>query len=371
VLASTKVFSDFGSTARASAAQSIVPGRCSNCFSLQKDLEFGSTSKARMNRRELLKYAGGVASGGWLGGTFAQNAWPSRPIKLLLPFSSGGPTDTVARLVAVRLGERLRQPIVPENREGAGGVVAAELAVHASPDGYTLLFHSSGLAIITAIHRHMRFDPTRDLQPIGMVSTTPLVLVANNSLPAASPAEFFDYLRKNPGKLNYGSGGVGNATHVGMEQILQATHTSATHVAYKGTAPAMLALIGGQVQFMSDSLSTSLPYILDGRVRAVAILSKSRAATLPNVPTLSETLVRDLDQSAWQGIWAPKGTSPSIVSSVNNALLAVLAEPALKAQLERMNVFVHPSSPGELGTFLVEEIGRWKAVAQASGISVE
>jgi tripartite-type tricarboxylate transporter receptor subunit TctC len=324
-----------------------------------------------MNRREVLKYSAGVAAGALASGAFAQAPWPTRPIKLLLPFSSGGPTDVVARLVAARLGERLGQPIVVENREGAGGIVAAELAVHAPPDGYTLLFHSSGLAIITAIHRNLRFDPARDLEPIGMVSTTPLVLVANNSVPAGTPAEFFDYLKKTSGKLNYGSGGVGNATHVGMEQILQATHTSATHVAYKGTAPAMLALIGGQVQFMSDSLSTSLPYILDGRVRAVAMLSKSRAATLPNVPTLSETVVPGLDQSAWQGIWAPQGTSPAIIASINQALLAVLAEPALKAQLERMNVFVHPSLPNELGTFLVEEIGRWKTVAQASGISVE
>ena len=324
-----------------------------------------------MKRRELLQHSTAVLACGIVPAALAQPAWPTRPIKLVLPFSTGGPTDSVARLVAVRVGERLGQPIVVENREGAGGLVAAEAVVHAQPDGYTLLFHSSGLAIITAIRRSMRIDPVKDLEPIGMVSTTPLVLVANNAVPAGTPTEFFDHLRQNPGKLNYGSGGVGNATHVGMEQILQATRTSAVHVAFKGTAPAMLALMSGQVQFMSDSISTALPFIRDGRVRAVAILSKSRAATLPNVPTLAETLVPDMDQAAWQGIWAPRGTSPAIVATIHSALNAVLGDPALKAQLERANVFVKPSTPKELGSHLVEEIARWRVVAQAAGIAVD
>ncbi len=299
------------------------------------------------------------------------DGWPSRPIKLILPFAPGGPTDAVARLVAVRLAERLGQPVAVENREGGGGIIAAEAVMRAPADGYTLLFHTSGIAILPAIHRNLRFDPVKNLEPVGMVSTIPMVLLVNNSLPANTPAEFFEYLRQNQGKLNYGSGGVGNATHVGMEQILQATRTSAVHVAFRGTAPSMVALIGGQVQFMSDSLITALPQIQAGRVRPIAILTKTRVASLPNVPTLSETVIPGMDQSAWQGIWAPPGTSPAIVTAANAALNAVLNEPAVRSQLEKGNVAIRTSSPAELGAFLAADIDRWKAVAQYAKIVVD
>lgn len=324
-----------------------------------------------MKRRGFLTHTGILALAVMSTKVLGQSSWPARPIKLVLPYAAGGPTDVVARLVAIRLGQRLGQPIVVENRAGAGGIIATESVVQAAPDGYTLLYHSGGLAVASAVYKNLRFDPSRDLATVGMTATIPSVLLVHPSIPADTPQAFFDYLRANPGKLAYGSGGVGNGSHLGVERILHDTGTSAVHVAYKGTAPAMVALVGGQVQFMVDALSSALPHIQDGRVRAIATLSATRAPQLPKLPTLAETVLPGTDQSAWQGILAPAGTPAPIIQNLNANLNAVLADPEVRNQLEQMSVAIRPSSPEEFGSLLAKDMARWAQVAQLANISLD
>lgn len=301
----------------------------------------------------------------------AAQPWPARPIRLVLPYAAGGPTDILARALAARLSASLGQPLVVENKTGASGNIACEAVARAEPDGYTLLYHSSGLAISPALHRTLSYDPIRDFTPVARTAVIPLVMMATPALPAANIAAFVAYLRQHPGKLSYGTGGVGNITHLSVALFLHATQTRAVSVPYKGTAPAMMAMLGGQVQFMADAVSSALPYIRDGRARALVTTGAKRAVVLPNVPTLAETIMPGFEASTWHGVLAPAGTPQTVVQRLNAALRAAVAEPGIVRQFTQQGVELQASTPEQFGAYLRAEVERWRNAVDLAGIQPE
>ncbi|AWP74096.1 Bug family tripartite tricarboxylate transporter substrate binding protein [Bordetella bronchiseptica] len=324
------------------------------------------------NRRRMLTAMAGMA--GMTAFPFAHGsagAWPERPIRLILPYAASGPTDVVARRIAARLAERLGQQFIVENKPGAGGNIASEFVAKSAADGYTALYHSSGIAIAPALYSKMGYDPARDLAAVAMPASIPAIIIAGPALPAsvATPAQFVQYLRDNPGKLSYGSGGVGNITHLAVELMLQETGTQATHVPYKGTAPAMVDLIGGRVHFMLDALSTALPAIREGRARAIAVTSQQRAAVLPDVPTLAETVIPKFAATTWHGVFVPASTPAAVVARLNAQINLVAQEPELARQFAEQAVELHASTPAAFAAFLGEEIARWGTAAREAGVT--
>lgn len=325
-----------------------------------------------MHRRKLLSLiVGGVASGFAPGASAQGDNWPHRPVRMIIPYAVGGPTDLAARAICARLSERLGQPFVVENRPGAGGSMATENVVNAAPDGYTLLYHTSGLASNTALYKNLRFDPRKDLAPVGQTIALGAVLLANPNLPAADPRQLFAYLKANPGKVSYGSGGIGNGSHLEMEAILQATGTKAIHVAYKGTAPAMLDLMRGDVQLAIDAVSTAFPRIREGRVRALAVLSATRDPALPNVPTLAESGIPGYRGDGWNGVWAPVKTPPRLLERISTELAATLADPQVRAGIEQPGIQLRPSTLAQFAALINAEIDRFEQIVRTAKITVE
>lgn len=327
------------------------------------------------NRRHFLASLGatGTLAGTSLLGVRAQEAWPAKPIKLLLPYAAGGPTDVVARTLAARLGTRLGQQVVAENKLGAGGNIASEFVAKSRPDGYTALYHSSGIAVTPALYKNMGYDPATDFTPVAMPASIPAIIVAGPGLPAhiTTLAQFIAYLKANPAQASYGSGGIGNITHLGIELLLKGTGTQAVHVPYKGTAPAMTDLIGGRTTFMLDALSSALPFVRDKRVRPLAVTSLQRAAVLPEVPTVAETVLPGFEATTWHGVLLPKGVPQPIVARLNAEINRIVADPEVLQQFGPQGVQLHASSPEQFDRFLQAEIKRWTSVAREAGVQPE
>ncbi|SSW64965.1 Bug family tripartite tricarboxylate transporter substrate binding protein [Achromobacter agilis] len=298
-------------------------------------------------------------------------AWPAQPIRLILPYAAGGPTDVLARAVAQHVARELGQPVIVENKTGASGNIAGETVARARPDGYTLLYHSSGLAISPALYRQLPYDPVRDFAPVGMTASIPLVLMTANSLPPTDTREFIAYLKNRPDALSYGTGGVGNITHLSVALFLHATGTRAVGIPFKGTNPAMVAMLGGQVQFMVDAISSALPYIRDGRVRALAVTGAERSPVLPQVPTLREAGLEDLTMSTWQGVLAPAATPQPVIQRLNQALTAAVRDPAIAGPFTAQGVDLRSASPAEFQAYLGQEVRRWGDAVRMAGIQPE
>ncbi|SPA39632.1 conserved exported hypothetical protein [Cupriavidus taiwanensis] len=298
-------------------------------------------------------------------------AWPEKPVRLILPYAAGGPTDAVARALATRMSQQLGQPMVVENRVGASGNIACELVARSAPDGYTVLYHSSGFAISPALYKRLSYDPLRDFAPVAMTATIPAVLMVNPSLPVATMAQFEQYLKARPGKLSYGTGGVGNITHLLVALLLQARGLQASHVPYKGTAPAMTDLIGGQTQFMLDAVSSALPFIRDGRVRALAVTSERRVAALPDVPTLAETVMPGFVAPTWHGMLVPARTPAPVIQRLNAAANLAAQDPTVRAQFAPQGVSLQASTPERFAGYLRTETSRWADAARAAGVEPE
>lgn len=298
-------------------------------------------------------------------------AWPAQPIRLILPYAAGGPTDVLARAVAQHVARQLGQPVIVENKTGASGNIAGETVARARPDGYTLLYHSSGLAISPALYRQLPYDPVRDFAPVGLTASIPLVLMTANALPPTDTREFIAYLKARPDALSYGTGGVGNITHLSVALFLHSTGTRAVGIPFKGTNPAMVAMLGGQVQFMVDAISSALPYIRDGRVRALAVTGAERSAALPQVPTLREAGLADLTMSTWQGVLAPAATQQPVIQRLNQALTAAVRDPAIAGPFTAQGVDLRSSSPAEFQAYLGQEVRRWGDAVRMAGIQPE
>jgi len=303
-------------------------------------------------------------------GAFAAG-FPERPVKLILPYAAGGPTDAIARALAQKMAAELGQPVVVDNKVGASGDIGTVFVANAPADGYTVLYHSSGIALSPALKKKPPYDPLKDFASVSWVATIPGVLVANPKVPATNVAEFVKLLKSQPGRLAYGSGGSGNGSHLAMVQFLQAQHAEAIHVPYKGTNPALMDLIGGQVNFMIDAISTSLPYIRDGKLRVLAITGLQRSPLVPDVPTLNESGMPGYSFQTWQGLLVPAATPPAVVARLNAAAVKAANDPEIQRMFSAQGVVMRGSSPAEFTTMLKGEVAYWAKAVKAAGIEPE
>ena len=261
--------------------------------------------------------------------------------------------------------------MIVENKPGANANIAAELVARAPADGYTFMYNTSSLALSAVLYSKLNYDALKDFAPVALTAVVPMVLVVHPSVPAKTVPEFIDLLKKNPGKMVYGSAGNGNVTHLGAFQFLQANGLSATHVPYKGSSPALVDLAGGQTQFMTDTINSALPYIRDGRMRALAVTSAKRSPVLPDVPTLQESGMAGFEVGAWQGVVMPAKTPPEIVNKLNAEITKALKNPAVLEKLAAQGAQPLGSTPEQYGAYLRSEIQRWGEVAKATGAKLD
>jgi tripartite-type tricarboxylate transporter receptor subunit TctC len=300
-------------------------------------------------------------------------AYPSRPIKMVVPFPPGGPTDGMARIVADRLGAFLGQTIVVESHGGgAGGSVGAKVVAAADPDGYTLLITPGGaLTTGPAVHKDIGYDPAKVFAPVGLLIETPLIISVHPSLPVQSLAELVTFAKANPGKISWGSQGFGTAPHLLAEMFKLETGVNIVHVPYRGTGPLLAAILAGEVQMIADPSTTCLVHIQSGKLRPLAIAGAERFAKLPDVPTTPEVGFPKLQAPFWLGVVAPAGTPRAIIDKLNAAFRDSLAQPETRALLAKLGAEVKIGTPDEFGTMLARELAQWTAVVDAANIKVE
>jgi tripartite-type tricarboxylate transporter receptor subunit TctC len=298
-------------------------------------------------------------------------AWPSKPIRMVVAFPPGGPTDIVSRVIAQRLSEQLGQQVIIDNKPGAGGNIAAELIANAPADGHTLFYNTSAVVIGPALYSKVNYDTLKDFAPVALTASVPMVLVVNPNLPARSVKEFLDLARSKPGQLNYSSSGTGTITHLASAMLSTQTGIQTQHVPYKGSAPGLVDLASGQTQFMIDTINTVLPYVRDGRLRGLAVSSIKRSSVLPDLPTLHESGLSGFDASAWQGIMAPAATPSDIVQRLNTEVNKALAHPEVRAKLAAQGADVLGGTSAEYAAYLRSELPRWAKAVKDSGAKAD
>ena len=301
------------------------------------------------------------------GNALAQDRWPSRPLKLILPFPPGGGTDILGRQIAEKLGERLGQPVVAENRGGAGGNVGAEAAAHSAPDGYTLVLVAPSLAISPTLYAKLNYDPVKDLQPVTLVATIPNVLLTQPQF-ASSLREFIAKVKQKPGGYNFGSGGPGTSNHLGGELFNILAGTKLIHVPYKGVNLAMQDVMAGRIELVVIGLPAALPQIRNGRVKALAVIAPQRHESLPDVPTAAEAGLPNYDVTTWYGVLTVAGTPRPIVDRLNRELIAVMTSADMKQKLAAQGTDVRTSTPDEFAAYIKSEIAKWADVIHKAGL---
>lgn len=298
-------------------------------------------------------------------------AYPTQPIKLMVPWPPGGGVDTTARMISEPIARRLGQPIVVDNRGGAGGNIGTEMAARMKPDGYNLLMASiSPNAVNVHLYSRLGFDPIKDFAPIVYVSNVPNILVVPEDSPARTVQDVIDMARANPGKLNYGSGGIGSSQHLAAVQFMSAAKIDIVHVPYKGTAPAESDLVAGHISLMLDT-TTCLPFVAAGKLRALAVASKKRNPQLPNVPTFDEAGLPGVYASSWYGLMAPAGTPRPIIDKLNAEANLALQSPELRRRMADFGAEVGGGTPEEFGQFIVSEIKRYESIVRLSGAKLD
>ena len=303
--------------------------------------------------------------------SMGQSTYPTRPVRLVVPFPAGGTTDIIARATAQKLSEAWGQQVIVDNRPGAAGNIGSELVAKAAPDGYTLLMGTVGThAINPSLYAKMPYDHVKEFAPVILVAGVPNVLVVNPDLPIKSVPELIAYAKANPGKLNFASSGSGTSIHLSGELFKAMTGVQMTHVPYKGSAPALTDLIGGQVQLMFDNLPSSLAFIKAGKLRALAVTSASRAPALPDVPTVADT-VPGFEASSWFGVLAPAGTPPEIIARINGEVTKWLATPEAKEKLTAQGANVAGGTPQDFAKHIQAETAKWAKVVKESGAKVD
>jgi tripartite-type tricarboxylate transporter receptor subunit TctC len=327
-------------------------------------------ASVKLPRRKFLHLAAGAAALPTLPRIAAALDYPSRPVHLVVTFPAGGPADIVARLIGQWLSERLGRPFVIENRPGAGGTVGTEIVVRALPDGYTLLLASTSHAINATLYDNLSFKFVRDIVPVASITRMPLVMEVNPSFPAKTVPEFIAYAKANPGKINMASGGIGTSTHVAGELFKMMTGVSMAHVPYRGTAPVITDLLGGQVQVCFDPITGSVGYIRAGNLRALAVTTATRSDALPDIPTVGE-FVPGYEATQWFGIGAPDKTPAEIIDKLNKEINAGLADPTLKARLADLGGTPLSSSPADFSKLIADEIEKWAKVIKFANIKPE
>ena len=309
----------------------------------------------------LLNYAGLVHA----------QSYPAKPVRLIVPFTPGGSTDILARTLAQQLTVAWNQQVLVENRAGAGGTIGADAVAKAAPDGYTLLMgHIGTLAVNVALYPKLPYNPTRDFSPVSLVAIVPNVLLVHPSVPVKSVQEFLAYVRANPGKVNYGSGGNGSAAHLAVEYFKLQTKTDFVHIPYRGTGPMVTDLLAGQITMTMTGVLPTLPHIQSGKMRALGVSSTKRVSALPNIPTVGEAGVPGFDATQWYGLVAPAGTPRAVIEKLNTDTRAAMQSKEIRERLESEGAIAESNSPEQFAAFIAAEIKRWGAVVRASGMQV-
>jgi tripartite-type tricarboxylate transporter receptor subunit TctC len=314
----------------------------------------------------------GIAAFCCTASSYAQQGFPTKPIRLIVGFAPGGNTDTVARVVGQRLGERLGTQVVIDNRGGAGGTIGTELAARANPDGYTLTMGTTTThAIAVAAYPKLRYDPAADFAPLALVAIAPYLLVVHPSVPPRTLKEFVAYVKTQPGKLNYGSAGQATTTHLVMATLTTRAGLEIVHVPFNGNGPATTAVLGGQVQALFGALPPLLPHVSAKRVYALAISSAKRLQSLPDVPTVAESGYPGFDVTLWLGFFAPRGTPSAVVKRLESELLRIAESAEVKEQMSRQGLEAHGASATELARLVQTEIENYKTVFKTAGIKID
>jgi tripartite-type tricarboxylate transporter receptor subunit TctC len=324
----------------------------------------------KLPRRIFLHLTAGAAALPAVSRIARAQAYPARPVRIIVGFAPGGATDIMARLMGQSLSERLGQQFVIENRPGAASNVGTEAVVNAAPDGYTLLVVTSVNAINASLYEKLNFNLIRDVAPVASTHREPFVMEANPSVPVKTVAEFIAHAKANPGKINMASAGIGSGNHISGELFKMMTGVNLVHVPYRGGGPALVDLLGGQVQVMFATMSSSIEYVRAGKLRALAVTTATRSPVLPDIPTVAE-FVPGYESSFWTGVGAPRNTPANIVEKLNKEINVALAEPKMIARLADLGGTALPSSPADFGKFIVDETEKWGKVVKFANIKPE
>ena len=303
------------------------------------------------------------------GSAFA--AYPDKPIKMMIGYAPGSSTDIVGRMIANDLSLALKQPVIVENRGGAAGSLAADAVAKSAPDGYTILFAQNGLAINVAANPRLPFNGQKDLLPVVGVAATPHILIVNNNSPAKSVADLIAMLKADPGKLSFGSSGIGNSDHMAGELFLATTGLQAIHIPYKGGSPAATDLVGGQIDFYFAGMPVGLPLYKGDKAKALAVTGKSRFSGAPELMTMQEAGVKGYEMALWQGVFVPAGTSPNIIKELNNSILKILETAEMKERFQKAGVQIAPMNTQQFSDLYSSDIARWKVVIEKAKIKLD
>jgi len=300
--------------------------------------------------------------------TFADTRYPNRAVRVVVPFPPGGTTDVIGRIIAEYLSEELAQPFYIDNRGGAGGTLGADVVAKAKPDGYTLLVFHSGLTYGPALFKRLNYDVLGDFTPISLLGIAPSVLVITPSLPYHSVADLIEAAKRKPGEINYGSAGVGSSGHLAVELFSSITGAKVTHVPFRGGGPSVMAVIGGQVQFMIETAGSIMQQIQSGTLRALAVTTEERLPELPNVPTMREAGLSDYVYSTWYGLLGPTTMDPAVVETLNKACAQVIAKAEVKAKLANAGIDAVASTSTQFANIIRDDLDKWTKIIRAAGI---
>jgi tripartite-type tricarboxylate transporter receptor subunit TctC len=299
-------------------------------------------------------------------------AYPKGPVTLVVPFPAGGPTDAMARVLALKLGERLGQQVVVDNKGGAGGSIAAEAVAKAAPDGQTLFFGTTGtMAINPSLYSKLRYDPVKDFAPVSLMATTMNVLVVNPEVPAKNLGDLVKLAKAKPGTVSYGSAGNGSSNHLSGELLRNSAGVQVTHIPYKGSAPALVDLLGGRLTMMFDTVAQQTGNIAAGKVRALAVTGPKRSPLLPDVPTAQEAGRKDYDVTIWFGVLAPAGTPAPVIDRLNREMVAVMSTEEMKKKMQADGAEAKPTSAAEFAALIRTDMAKWGPVVKASGATLD
>ena len=323
-----------------------------------------------LTRRHIAQAGLGLLAASALGAR-AQGAWPTKPVRIVVGFSAGGITDVVARLMAKELTEALGQPFIVDNKPGGGSNIATDLVREAAPDGYTLLMMAVTSTINQTLYKNVKFKLERDFDGVVLCTKVPNILVVNPTVPAKTVKELIDWARANEGKVSYASSGSGTSIHMAGELFKLRTGLKTLHVPYKGSAPALTDLIGGQVQYMFDNMPSAWPHVQGGKLRALAVTTRQRSPSAPDVPTMEESGVSPFDVTSWFGLVAPKGTPKAVQDRINQVVNAAFDKPEIKQAYAKLGAIAEKNSPQDFSRFIHDEVNSWAPVVKASGAQVD